>query len=132
MALKKHFGGIGRVFKNQNYRYYWVGGATSILGFWLSKLALGLLTWQLTHSPLWLGVIGFSATFPAAFFAPFAGAIADRYGLRKIALFALAASAIISFIIGIFTYFDVMTIEFLTILVLIQGVTLAFDLRGIL
>ena len=128
MALKNIFGGIGRVFKNKNYRYYWVGGATSILGFWLSKLALGLLTWQLTHSPLWLGVIGFSATFPAAFFAPFAGAIADRYGLRKIALFALAASAIISFAIGIFTYFDAMTIELLTILVLIQGVTLAFDL----
>ena len=128
MALRIDFGGISRAFKNKNYRYYWIGGAASILGFWLSKIALGLLTWQLTHSPLWLGVIGFLATFPAAFFAPFAGAIADRYGLRKIAMFALTASAMISFVIGICTYLNAMTIELLTALVLIQGVTLAFDL----
>ena len=128
MLFQKNFGGISRAFNNQNYRYYWVGGATSILGFWLSKLALGLLTWQLTHSPLWLGVIGFSSTFPAAFFAPFAGAIADRYGLRKVAMVALSASAIISLVIGIFTYLGEMEIELLTILVLFQGITLAFDL----
>ena len=83
MALKNIFGGIGRVFKNKNYRYYWVGGATSILGFWLSKLALGLLTWQLTHSPLWLGVIGFSATFPTAIFSPFSGAMQTVMDLEK-------------------------------------------------
>ena len=128
MALSVEFGGISRAFKNQNYRYYWVGGASSILGFWLCKLALGLLAWQLTYSPLWLGIIGFSATFPAAAFAPFAGAVADRYGLRKVALFALAASALVSFIIGIFVYLDLMEIELLSALVLIQGVALAFDL----
>ena len=128
MVLQTKFGGISRAFKSKNYRYYWVGGATSILGFWLSKLALGLLTWQLTHSPLWLGIIGFSATFPAAFFAPFAGTIADRYGLRKVAMFALAASAINALILGLFTYRDEMTIELLAVLVLIQGIALAFDL----
>jgi len=122
------FGGIGRAFQSQNYRYYWAGGFISILGFWLSKLALGLLTWQLTHSPSWLGVIGFSATFPAAFFAPFAGAVADRYGLRKVAMFALTASAVNAFTVGILTFREQITIEVLTILVFLQGITLAFDL----
>jgi len=122
------FGGISRAFQSQNYRYYWMGGFISILGFWLSKLGLGLLTWQLTHSPSWLGVIGFSATFPAAFLSPFAGAIADRYGLRKVAMFALIASAINAFAVGILTYREQITIELLTILVFLQGITLAFDL----
>jgi len=128
MNLLEKFGGISRAFKSQNYRYYWFGGATSILGFWLSKLALGLLTWKLTHSPLWLGIIGFSATFPAAFFAPFAGAIADHYGLRKVAIVALTASAVNALVLGFLTFHDAITIELLSVLVLIQGITLAFDL----
>jgi MFS family permease len=128
MASVSKFGGIGRALQNQNYRYYWMGGAASIFGFWLSKLALGLLTWQLTHSPLWLGIIGFSATFPAAFLAPFAGAIADRHGLRKVALIALTASSVNAFAIGMLTVLGAMTIELLALLVLLQGITLAFDL----
>jgi len=128
MAIDSKFGGVGRALQNRNYRLYWIGGASSILGFWLHKLALGVLTWELTHSPLWLGIIGFSATFPAAFLAPFAGAIADRQGLRKTAMIALSASAIIAFITGLITYQGYMTIELLAVLVLVQGITLAFDL----
>ena len=128
ISLNIKFGGISRAFSYKNYRYYWIGGAVSILGFWLSKIALGLLTWQLTNSPFWLGVIGFLATFPAAFFAPFAGAIADYYGLRKVAMFALSASAINALILGILTYLNLITIEILAVLVLVQGTTLAFDL----
>ena len=128
MSIKARFGGISRAFDSQNYRYYWIGGSVSILGFWFSKLALGLLAWQLTYSPFWLGIIGFSAAFPAAVFSPFAGAIADRYGLRRVALFALFGSAFIAFTIGFLTYSNRITIEVLTILVLLQGVMLAFDL----
>ena len=128
MISPSRFGGIGRALQNQNYRYYWMGGALSILGFWLAKLALGLLTWQLTHSPLWLGIIGFLATFPAAFLAPFAGAIADRHGLRKVAMFALLVSALNAFVTGFLTFQELMTIELLAVFVLIQGITLAFDI----
>ena len=73
MATQSKLGGIGRALRHRNYRYYWMGGAVSVLGFWLHKLALGWLTWDLTHSPLWLGIIGFSATFVTAVIAPFAG-----------------------------------------------------------
>jgi len=128
MIAPNKLGGVGRTLQNKNFRYYWMGGAVSILGFWLSKLALGLLTWQLTHSPLWLGIVGFAATFPAAFLAPFAGVIADKFGLRQTAMFALAASSINAFILGILSYSGGMTIEVLSLLVLVQGIGLAFDL----
>ena len=128
MASESKFGGIGRVLQHRNYRCYWMGGTASILGFWLHKLALGVLTWQLTESPLWLGIIGFSATFPAAVLAPFAGAVADRHGLRKTAIIALSASSINAFTIGLLTYLGEMTVELLAVMVLLQGCTLAFDL----
>tara|TARA_B100000315_G_C14581961_1_gene590945 strand:- start:2156 stop:3403 length:1248 start_codon:yes stop_codon:yes gene_type:complete len=128
MAAQSRFGGIGRALQHRNYRYYWMGGAVSILGFWLHKLALGWLTWELTHSPLWLGIIGFSATFVIAVIAPFAGAVADRHGLRKIAFIALSCSSLNALTIAIITYNGAMTVELLTVLTLIQGITLSFDL----
>jgi MFS family permease len=128
MIVRNKLGGAGRALQNKNFRYYWMGATISILGFWLSKLALGLLTWQLTQSPLWLGIIGFSATFPTALFAPFAGVVADRFGLRKTAFFAFAASSLNALLLGILSYSGEITIELLSVLVIIQGITLAFDL----
>ncbi len=128
MAAHSKFGGIGRALRHRNYRYYWMGGAVSILGFWLHKLALGWLTWELTQSPFWLGIIGFSATFVTAFIAPFAGAVADRFGLRKTAFIALSCSATNAMAVGVIAFANLMTIELLVILTLIQGITLSFDL----
>jgi MFS family permease len=128
MATQSKFGGIGRALQHRNYRYYWMGGAVSILGFWLHKLALGWLTWELTHSPFWLGIIGFSATFVTAFIAPFAGAVADRHGLRKTAFIALTCSSLNAFAVGLITFLGFMTVELLAVMTLVQGITLSFDL----
>ena len=128
MATQSKFGGIGRALRHRNYRYYWMGGAVSVLGFWLHKLALGWLTWDLTHSPLWLGIIGFSATFVTAVIAPFAGAVADRFGLRKTAFIALSCSSANAMAIAIITINGAMKVELLVILTLVQGITLSFDL----
>ena len=43
----------------------------SILGFWVHKLALGWLNWELTSSPFCLGIVGFSSLFPSFILAPF-------------------------------------------------------------
>jgi len=79
-------GGAGQVLASRNYRIYWLGNSFSILGFWMHKLALGVLVWEMTSSPLWLGVIGFAALFPAFILSPFSGAVGDRFGMRKTAI----------------------------------------------
>jgi len=128
MAGRLSFGGAGEALSNRNYRYYWLGNAVSILGFWLHKLALGVFTWTLTESPFWLGAVGFAALFPAFILSPYAGAVADRFGMRRVASFALLVGAAAALGMGVFAIAGGTNIVVVFALATVQGVALAFDL----
>lgn len=128
MASSGNLGGISRVWRSRNYRYFWLGNAGSLIGFWIYKLAIGWLTWELTESPFWLGMVGFAALFPAAFLSPLAGAVADRFGQRRTAMWALAATAAVPFAIAALVFSEKITPELIFVLTLAQGICIAFDL----
>ena len=39
------------------YRQYTIGNATSLIGMWVQRLAIGWMAWKLTGSGAWLGVL---------------------------------------------------------------------------
>ena len=71
-------GNISRAFAHRNYRVYVTGNSISLIGWWLERVAVGWLTWTLTHSGAWLGLISLADFLPVLFLAPFAGVLADR------------------------------------------------------
>lgn len=121
-------GGIGRAFRSRTYRIYWVGNAASILTYWIYTPALGWFVWQLTHSELWLGLVPFAARIPALVLAPLAGAVADRYGLRRTAAVALSISAMGS--VGLFAaaMLGLQNVHWILLFALLQGLTISFEL----
>jgi hypothetical protein len=48
-------GNIARAFAHGNYLIYVSGNSISLVGWWLARVAIGWLTWTLTHSGAWLG-----------------------------------------------------------------------------
>ena len=122
------FGGISRALSNRNYRIYWFGNTPSLLGFWIQKVGLGHLVWDLTGSYAWLGMIGFAALAPSVLLSPIAGAVADRYGLRLVAINALIVSGLAGLAFGLLVLTDNQKAEYLLILAFIQGLALSFDL----
>ena len=50
-----------------------------LVGMWMQRIAIGWLTWQLTESGFWLGIIAFADFFPVLLVGPIAGAAADRW-----------------------------------------------------
>ena len=128
MKIHGVFGGIGKTLGVRNYRYYWIGSFISILGFWIHKLALAWLTWELTKSPFWLGMVGFAALFPSFIFSPFSGALADRFGMRLVAYYSIVASGLLALLLGILVSLEMATIEIVFVLTFLQGTGLAFDL----
>jgi len=128
MAGSAPFGGAGEALSSRNFRYYWMGNGLSILGFWLHKLALGVFTWELTESPFWLGAIGFAALFPAFILSPYAGAVADRFGMRRISSLALLVGAAAALGLWGFVLSGGTDIAIVFALTIVQGVSLAFDL----
>jgi MFS family permease len=69
---------IARAFAHRNYRVYVIGNSISLIGWWLERVAVGWLTWTLTHSGAWLGLVALGDFLPVLVLAPFAGVLADR------------------------------------------------------
>ena len=127
MRLIGLWGGIGRALSSKNYRTCWTGNVLSLIGTWAHRVAVGWLTWELTQSPMWLGLIGFAELFPTMIIAPIAGAIADKTDIKWLMLVCQVLSGIQAALLAGFVYTGLITIELLFGLKLILGAVLGFQ-----
>jgi MFS family permease len=70
------------------FRLYWLASALSITGDGMENVIRNWLVWELTHSPLWLGMMVLAHWVPFTFFSLYGGVLADRYDNRKVQLVA--------------------------------------------
>jgi predicted MFS family arabinose efflux permease len=103
------FSSILAALRNPNYGLYTAGSGISLIGTWMQRVATGWLTWELTGSGAWLGLVAFADLFPTVIIGPIAGAIADRWDrltvtrisqslamLQAITLFTLTVTGLIN------------------------------------
>jgi len=83
---------LARSLAYRNYRLFFAGQGISLIGTWMQQVALGWLVYDLTDSPFWLGVVGFSGQIPGFFIAPLAGVMSDRWNLRTTLLVTQCAA----------------------------------------
>jgi MFS family permease len=122
-----YFGGIGHALSARDYRIYWYGHVFSSHGVWMHRMAVGVLIFQLTDSPAWLGFIGFVYSVPLMILGPIAGAIADRIGIRLTAIIAIVASILVTCLMAILTLNRTMTPELVAASMIVLGFLHAFD-----
>lgn len=120
-------GGIARAFASRNYRLFWVGTLANNLGVWINRLAIGWLTWELTHSAAWLGVMGAGAMVPMLILGPISGAMADRHGYRFQLTCATFIGSFITTVTATLVVTDLIFPELLLALVLGGGTTRSFS-----
>lgn len=84
MSNSKILGGIGQALSNPRYRLYWATNGLATVGRWVYRTAVMWLTWELTKSTFWLGVVAFADVFPMIVLSVFAGAISDRIGYTRV------------------------------------------------
>lgn len=98
---------------NTNYRKYFIGQTTSLIGTWMQTTAQSWLVFTLTHSATDIGFVVALQTLPVLLFGPYGGVIADRVNKRRLmiglqSLMGLQAAALaILSILHIVTYLDV-------------------------
>jgi MFS family permease len=114
-------------FRNANYGIYTAGNAISLVGTWMQRISVGWLTWQMTHSGLWLGIIAFADFFPVMLVGPIAGAAADRWDRLQVVKTSQVLSLIQASILFALTALDRMNIWLLVALTACQGVIVAFN-----
>jgi MFS family permease len=117
---------ILRIWSNRNYTTMISGGVPSYITSWMQRVGMGWLAWEMTHSPLWLGIVAAADLAPMIFMGPFAGAITDRHNplhqmrLSQAMLFVQALAMAVLQAVGI------MTIEILVGLALFAGFVYPF------
>jgi MFS family permease len=111
----------------RNYRLFVTGQTLSLIGTWIQRMAMMWLAYQLTHSALLLGVIGFCEQVPIFLMAPFAGVYADRWNKHK-ALSRIEALALVqALLLGILTLSGLVQVWHLIFLSLFLGAVNAFE-----
>ncbi len=120
-------GGLGRAMSSRNYRLYALGHLAHVHGWWGNKLGLGWLTWELTGSAGWLGIVAFTGMIPVMVVAPIGGALADRYGHRRMAMSVGAVGGVVTATIGILAITGDMTVNLLLALAFLQGMLFGID-----
>jgi MFS family permease len=121
------FGGISRALSNRNYRIYWSGQAIMVQGFWIYKIVAGWLIWEMTNSSAWLGVLAAGYMLPVLVIGPFGGAVADRYGYKRVATIMCSIGILIALLTSVLTWFEFITPTLLVALALLQGIVFAFE-----
>ncbi len=123
VRLKQTFAAL----QYRNYRLWFIGQLVSLVGTWMQATAQGYLVFQLTHSPVYLGYVGFAAGAPSWLFMLYGGVIADRISRRKLMLITQSSMMILAFVLAALTFLHLVQPWHIILLALALGVVNAFD-----
>lgn len=115
------------VFSSRNYRLFFAGQGISLIGTWMTQLATVWLVYDLTKSPLMLGIVGFASQIPNFFLAPFAGVFVDRFSRYRTLISTQILAMIQSLVLATLTFTGVIQIWQIIALSLLQGFINALD-----
>jgi MFS family permease len=86
--------GAGSAFLSRDFGLYQTARLLVILGAEAQAIAVAWQVYQITHSPLYLGLTGLTLFAPGFFFMLAAGHVADRYDRRAVILTCYSLQAV--------------------------------------
>ncbi len=115
------------LLQNRNFGTFTLGNTVSLIGMWMERIAVGWLTWQLTESGFWLGVVAFADFFPVVLIAPFAGALADRRDRVQVVMVSQSILLVQALALWGLTVSGHINVELIVLLTAIHGIVVAFN-----
>ncbi len=116
-----------RALSHRNYRLFFTGQGTSLVGTWITRVATSWLVYRLTGSAAVLGIVGFAGQVPTFVLAPFAGVWVDRTSRYRVLVATQVLSMLQSFALAWLALAGIITITHILLLSALQGVINAFD-----
>ena len=113
--------------KHPNYKLWFRGQMLSLFGTWMQRTAEGFLIFELTHSPIYLGYVGFAMGAPAWIFMIYGGVIADRYPKRTVLIITQISMMILASILAMLAFTGLVQPWHIIFLAFLLGIANAFD-----
>src|SRR4051812_42665188 len=90
-----------RALRHRNYRLFFAGQLVSLVGTWMTSVAMSWLVYRLTHSAFLLGAVGFATHAPAFLLGPLAGVLVDRWERRRVVLVTQVLAMVQSLLLAV-------------------------------
>jgi MFS family permease len=117
-----------RAFRHRDYRLFFAGQLTSLVGTWMQTVAQSWLVYRITGSATLLGVVGFASQFPIFLLSPIAGAVADTYPRRKTMIIIQTLMMLLAFPLAALTLMNRIQVWQVMVLAILLGFVNSFDI----
>jgi MFS family permease len=120
-------GRVRRALRHRNYKLFFIGQGVSLIGTWLTRVALGWWVFRLTGSELILGTVSFAGQLPTFLLAPFGGVVVDRYNRHRILVVTQVLAMLQSVLLTLLALSGRASVPSILSLAVFQGLINAFD-----
>ena len=117
-----------RAFRHRNYRLFFSGQAISLVGTWMQQVAQAWLVLELTHDPVWLGVVAAAQFLPVMVLGLFAGVAADALPKRRILIMTQVSMMILAAVLAALVISGVVQVWMILVLAFLLGIANSVDM----
>jgi MFS family permease len=117
-----------RAFRHRNYRLFFGGQLVSLVGTWMQQVAQAWLVLELTHDPVWLGIVAAAQFLPVMVLGLFAGVAADALPKRRVLIATQTSMMILAVILAALVVTGVVQVWMILVLAFLLGIANAIDM----
>ena len=111
-----------------NFRLFFAGQTTSLIGTWMQQVAQGWLALQLSNDAFLVGVVAAAGTLPILLLSLPGGIVADQFRRLRVVTIAQSLLLVEATLLWWFTWSGHMTIGWLIAISLLGGMISAFEI----
>ena len=113
--------------RHRNFQLYFGGQLVSNAGTWMQVIAQGWLVYQISHSELALGVVGFASAIPSLLATPWGGVVVDRVPKRTLLILTQTGAMCLAFILAALAFSGLVQQWHIIVLAAALGLVNSFD-----
>src|SRR5690242_6819578 len=117
-----------RALRHRNYRLFFWGQLTSLVGTWMQQTAMSWYVYQITNSKFLLGLVAAVGSAPMVLSSVWGGALADLYPKRSILVSTQAAQMMCAFLLAAGVWLGFASTGFIIIVAALNGIAMGFDM----
>lgn len=114
--------------ENRDYRWYWLSSVAYFAAAFMQLVVRGWLVYDLTDSPLALGLVSAGAGIAIFLVSPYGGVIADRFDKRNVLLGTHSLMAISTLIIAVLIFTGAIALWHLVASSIVSGILVGLSL----
>src|SRR5258706_13863362 len=92
-------------FRHRDFSVFWTGSFLSSMGTQFTTVAMAWQIYELTNSPLQIGLLGLARALPQMVLLLFGGLLADAMDRRKLMMYTQMGLFCVSTTLALLTYF---------------------------